>query len=111
MPNIVWAGTVWFLGIVLRIVRPTQPDGPRYNSGTGPKPAFSGHDCGRSGPKARTVRSAKEQDGFRSGQTSDLSGGSRTVRPQGPEGPYIQDFAFFKRAFERIFNSRNLKRC
>jgi hypothetical protein len=95
----------------MRTVRPTQPDGPLYNSGTGSKPAFSGHDCGRSGRKAQTVRSAKEQDGFRSGQTSDPSGGSRTVHPQGPDGPRIQDFAFFKLAFERIFNSRNLKRC
>jgi hypothetical protein len=41
----------------------------------------------------------------RSGQTSDPTGGSRTVRPQDPYGPRIQDFALFKQAFERIFNS------
>src|SRR5688500_20378692 len=34
-----------------------------YNSGTDPKPPSSGQDCGRSGPKARTARSAIEQIG------------------------------------------------
>jgi hypothetical protein len=50
-PNHIWH---------LRTVRSSKPDGPHYNSGTVPKAAFSGQDCGRSGPKARTVRSAKE---------------------------------------------------
>jgi hypothetical protein len=46
----------------MQTVRPSKPDGPHYNSGTDPKAVFSGQDCGRSDPKARTVRSAKEQD-------------------------------------------------
>jgi hypothetical protein len=46
----------------MRTVRPSKPDGPHYNSGTVPKAVFSSQDCGRSGPKARTVRGAKEQD-------------------------------------------------
>jgi hypothetical protein len=50
-----------------------------------------------------------EQCGFRSGQTSDPSGESRTVRPQGPDGPRIQDYAIFKLAFEKTFNSRNFE--
>jgi hypothetical protein len=36
---------------------------------------------------------------------------TRTVRPQVPDSPHIQDLALFKQAFERIFNSKNLKRC
>jgi hypothetical protein len=50
-PNHIWH---------LRTVRSSKPDGPHYNSGTVPKAVFSGQDCGWSGPKARTVRSAKE---------------------------------------------------
>jgi hypothetical protein len=46
----------------LRTVRPTRPDGPHNNSGTVPRAAFSGQDCRRSSPKARTVRSTNEQD-------------------------------------------------
>jgi hypothetical protein len=81
--------------------RPHFTGGPSaYNSGTGPKPPFFGHDCGRSGPKARTVRSAIEHNVKTEGQTSDPSGGSRTVRPQGPDSPRDHDFAPFKHAFE-----------
>jgi hypothetical protein len=81
--------------------RPPLTSGPSaYNSGTGPKLPSSGHDCGRSGPKARTVRSAIEQSVHANGQTLDPSGGSRTVRPQGPDSPRDHNFAIFKQAFE-----------
>jgi hypothetical protein len=80
--------------------RPPLTGGPSaYKSGTDPKPPFSGHDCGRSGPKARTVRSAIEQSVHTICQTSDPSGGSRTVRPQGPDSPRDHDFAIFKHVF------------
>jgi hypothetical protein len=53
--------------------RPRLTGGPSaYNSGTDPKPPSSGQDCGRSGPKARTVRSAIEHRVNTNGQTLDL---------------------------------------
>jgi hypothetical protein len=70
-----------------------------------PRPASSGQDYGRSGPKARTVRSTKEQD---------LPEVDRLRTPLEDRGRSAlkartvyasQDFALFKQAFERIFNS------
>jgi hypothetical protein len=67
--------------------------------------ASSSQDCGRSGPKARTVRSTNEQD---------LSEVNRLWTPLEDRGRSAlkartvrasQDFALFKQAFERIFNS------
>jgi hypothetical protein len=93
------------------MVRPTRPDDPHYNSGTVPRAAFSGQDCGRSGPKARTVHSTNEQD---------LSEVNRLQTPLEDRGRSArkartvrtsQDLALFKQAFERTFNSLNLKRC
>jgi hypothetical protein len=46
----------------LRTVRPTRPDGPHNNTGTVPRATFSGQDCGRSCPKARTVRNINVQE-------------------------------------------------
>jgi hypothetical protein len=43
-PNQIWH--LW-------TVRPSRPDGPHYNSGTVPRAASSGQDCGRSGPRPR----------------------------------------------------------
>jgi hypothetical protein len=95
LPKLVWH--LW-------TVRPIRPDGPHNNSGTAPRAAFSGQDCGRSGPKARTVRSTNEQDQSEVDiLRTQLEGrGSahkaRTVRTS-------QDLAIFKHAFEKIFNS------
>ena len=81
--------------------RPRLTGGPSaYNSGTDPKPPSSGQDCGRSGPKARTVRSAKRTQNQHKWSNLGPSGGSRTVRPQGPDSPRDQDFSSFKQAFE-----------
>jgi hypothetical protein len=87
------------------MVRPSRPDGSHYNSGTVSRAASSGQDCGRSGPKVRTVHSANEQD---------LSKVDRLRTPLEDRGRSAlkarmvrasQDFALFKQAFERIFNS------
>jgi hypothetical protein len=95
-PNHIWH---------LRTVRPSRPDGPHYNSGTVPRAASSGQDCGRYGPKARMVHSANEQDLSEVVRLRTLledRGRSalkaRTVRAS-------KTLHFSKQAFERIFNS------
>jgi hypothetical protein len=95
-PNQIWH---------LRTVRPSRSDGPHYNSGTVPRAASFGQDCGRSSPKARTVHSTNEQD---------LSKVNTLRTPLEDHGRFAlkartvrasQDLALFKHAFERIFNS------
>jgi hypothetical protein len=88
-----------------RTVRPTRPDSPHNNTGTVPRAAFSGQDCGWSGPKVRTIRSTNEQDQSEvnilrtpledRGWSAHMA---RTVR-------LSQDLAIFKHTFEKIFNS------
>ena len=55
----------------MRTVRASQADRPPIIQGLTRSLPSSGQDCGRSGPKARTVRSAKEQSIHTNGQTSD----------------------------------------
>jgi hypothetical protein len=69
-----------------------------------PRAAFTSQDCGRSGPKARTVRSTNEQD------LSEVNRLRTTLEDRGQSAHKArtvrtsQDMALFKQAFERIFN-------
>jgi hypothetical protein len=70
-----------------------------------PRAAFSGQDCGRSGPKAQTVRCTNEQDLSEVNQLrTPLEDRARSTR-KARTVRTSQDLALFKQAFERIFNS------
>jgi hypothetical protein len=84
----------------MRTVRASQADRPPIIQGLTRSLPSSGQDCGRSGPKARTVRSAKRIQSQHKWSNLGPSGGSWTVRPQGPDSPRDQDFSNSKHAFE-----------
>jgi hypothetical protein len=71
----------------LRTVRRPWPDSPHNNTGTVQRATLSGQDCGRSGPKARTVRSTNMQDQSKVNILRTSLDIARTVRPLGPDGP------------------------
>ena len=71
----------------LRTVRRPWPDSLHNYTGTVQRATLSGQDCGRSGPKARTVRNTNIQDQSKVNILRTPLDGSQTVRPLGPDGP------------------------
>jgi hypothetical protein len=78
LPKLIWH---------LRKVRRPRPDSPHNYTWTVQRATLSGQDYGRSGPKARMVRSTNIQDQSEVNILRTPLNRSQTVRTLGPDGP------------------------